>query len=762
MRAVRLLRRLLLTDLGGKATVVDLLLATCTLVTASVPFLAVYGDATGLLAAVAGVVTGVALAWATATRRLSALPTVAVVGAVHVALGPFVVPGVGSWPGSVRTVLASTVTVWRDTLTLALPLSPYAGTGVLAWLTALVCAVAAGRLLLAGHPHLATVPPLVLLGTAVAWGGHDTAAPSVAGGFTVAGVLALWTRETMRSHRRDVDEVMGRGDSGLARVHRHDYVTAGVVLGVVAVLVAVVAPAAPHARTVLRDAVEPPLDLTQYATPLSLVRVLETDMAATSLLQVSDLPDGARIRIASLDSYDGLTARIGEDSSGSARFQRVGHRSVLAGVDAAVPATEVTLTVEGYTFPWLPTVADTVSLVPAGPRAPVLAETLYHDSFSATAIVTAGTAQGDVFHEDVVPAPVPAESWLSTLALADVPLGTVEEVPSSVSALASTIVGSGSEPLAQVRALQQALRTSYYSDGTESPSQPGHGAARLAAMAEADSLVGDDEQYSVLMMLMCRSLGIPARVVMGFDPAVDGDATDVTGEDVSAWVEVAFAGAGWVPFEVTPDRDQVPQQQTTQKVSNPEPQVLQPPLPVQEPAQLPPDYEDTDETGSDERDGRALPTAVLVAAGVLAALVLPVLTVLAAKTWRRSRRRRAPDGVSRALGAWDEVVDAARDLGQVVPPGATRRETARHLAPHFPRADLPRLGRAVDAQVFGRGVPSAYALRALWDAVGATVPAMAADRSRLKRVLARVSPRSLVHPAGRSVWRHRRLRRSRS
>ena len=134
-----------------------------------------------------------------------------------------------------------------------------------------------------------------------------------------------------------------------------------------------------------------------------------------------------------------------------------------------------------------------------------------------------------------------------------------------MASLAKEIVGAESNPIAQVRALQQRLRTSYYSDGTKSPSQPGHGAARIASMVEADSLIGDDEQYSVLMMLMCRSLNIPARVVMGFDPATDGDAKTVTGEDVKAWVEIPFEGLGWVSFDVTPDRDQVPQQQTTQK-----------------------------------------------------------------------------------------------------------------------------------------------------------------------------------------------------
>ena len=276
-------------------------------------------------------------------------------------------------------------------------------------------------------------------------------------------------------------------------------------------------------------------------------------------------------------------------------------------------------------------------------------------------------------------------------------------------------------------------------------------------MVEADSLIGDDEQYSVLMMLMCRSLNIPARVVMGFDPTTDGDAKTVTGEDVKAWVEIPFEGLGWVSFDVTPDRDQVPQQQTTQKVSNPEPNVLQPPLPNEDPAQLPPNYEDPQRDDPQDDDKGGLPTAVIVVGGSLLAIAAVVGSVLGWKAWRRSRRR-ARTGVGKALGAWEEILDRARDLGRVPGWGATRREAAEQLAPHFPQADLPRFAGAVDTQVFSSGEPPSYALGELWDSSDAIVRSMSAQRSRLGRALARLSPRSLIHPAGRRSRRPRRLR----
>ena len=48
---------------------------------------------------------------------------------------------------------------------------------------------------------------------------------------------------------------------------------------------------------------------------------------------------------------------------------------------------------------------------------------------------------------------------------------------------------------------------------------------------------------------------------------------------VEAWVEIAFAGNGWVAYDPTPPREQTPEQSDEQTPSDPEPQVVQPPPP---------------------------------------------------------------------------------------------------------------------------------------------------------------------------------------
>ena len=748
----------------------ELTLAAGIIAVGAVPFLPVFASVIGCLAVGYGALIGGLTAFACSRLRLSVLPSMAALALVHVLVAPWLLTDVGSGLTAVKTVLAATVTVWRDALTVPMPLSSFSGMTVLPWLVGLVVSALATRLILAGREVLAGLSLVLLPVVGIGWGGQEAVRPTALGVLFVAGILALWTCGSLRQRRSHVIEALdlssfsttsgttsARSTGDLGRAALRGAVIAAVLLIVTSLAAMALTPAAPASRTVVRDLFQPPLDLTEYASPLSLVRTLETDKAHTQLMKPSNLPKGGRIRIAAMDSYDGLSAHIGQNENGQSRFERIGDKTQLTASRLDGKKQTSSLTIEDYSFPWVPTMPETIRIESSGPRQSALSEGLYYDKFSSTGIATSGLAEGDVLTERVAPYTPPSEATLNKASIAQTSLGPIDQVPSSVASLAKEIVGVESNPIAQVRALQQRLRTSYYSDGTQSPSQPGHGAARIASMVEADSLIGDDEQYSVLMMLMCRSLNIPARVVMGFDPATDGDAKTVTGEDVKAWVEIPFEGLGWVSFDVTPDRDQVPQQQTTQKVSNPEPNVLQPPLPNEDPAQLPPNYEDPQRNDPQDDDKGGLPTAVIVVGGSILAIAAVVGSVLGWKAWRRSRRR-GRTGVGKALGAWEEILDRARDLGRVPGWGVTRREAAAQLAPHFPQADLPRFAGAVDTQVFSSGEPASYALGELWESSDAIVRSMGAERSRLGRAMARLSPRSLVHPAGRRSRRPRRLR----
>jgi hypothetical protein len=65
------------------------------------------------------------------------------------------------------------------------------------------------------------------------------------------------------------------------------------------------------------------------------------------------------------------------------------------------------------------------------------------------------------------------------------------------------------------------------------------------------------QQFAGAMALMLRMDGVPARIAAGFRPGVYDASTHrwrVRALDAHSWVEVYFAGIGWVPFDPTPPR----------------------------------------------------------------------------------------------------------------------------------------------------------------------------------------------------------------
>ena len=66
--------------------------------------------------------------------------------------------------------------------------------------------------------------------------------------------------------------------------------------------------------------------------------------------------------------------------------------------------------------------------------------------------------------------------------------------------------------------------------------------------------IGYCQQFSGAMTLMLRMQGIPARVAAGFSPGqpTGSGRYRVRDLDAHSWVEVYFAGIGWVPFDPTP------------------------------------------------------------------------------------------------------------------------------------------------------------------------------------------------------------------
>jgi hypothetical protein len=262
-------------------------------------------------------------------------------------------------------------------------------------------------------------------------------------------------------------------------------------------------------------------------------------------------------------------------------------------------------------------------------------------------------------------------------------------------------------------------------------------------------MVGDDEQYAVAFALMAYELGIPARVVMGFYPEDPIEGTyNVTGADVHVWAEVAYDGIGWVPVDPAPADDKAPIQEEQPPEREPKPQVLQPPPPPQEPAQVPPavptDDEAIDETRIDLEAVLRIAVYVLGALGVLLLVAGPFLAVLIAKARRRRRRRRQDMAAMRIAGAWNELADVAIDHGAVVPRHSTRVEKAAAVDAFVGSEIAAPLAHSADAHIWVSTDPTDDEVAAYWTDVEAAVSAMRKQRSPRERWRARFSLRSLA------------------
>jgi len=83
-----------------------------------------------------------------------------------------------------------------------------------------------------------------------------------------------------------------------------------------------------------------------------------------------------------------------------------------------------------------------------------------------------------------------------------------------------------------------------------------YGRDATAIVEFLEQRVGYCEQFAIAFAVMARTLGIPARVAVGFTPGerlADGT-WSVQGRHSHAWPELWFADVGWVGFEPTPGR----------------------------------------------------------------------------------------------------------------------------------------------------------------------------------------------------------------
>ena len=131
-----------------------------------------------------------------------------------------------------------------------------------------------------------------------------------------------------------------------------------------------------------------------------------------------------------------------------------------------------------------------------------------------------------------------------------------DDLPPEVRALAVEVAAGVEQPYVAARRVEQFLRETYPFD-LKIPDPPPRG--DVVAYFLFDVQRGYFDHHASAMAVMLRTLGIPARVAIGFtldeaDLDSESKAYVVTERRAWTWPEVYFEGLGWVEFNPTPGR----------------------------------------------------------------------------------------------------------------------------------------------------------------------------------------------------------------
>jgi len=293
---------------------------------------------------------------------------------------------------------------------------------------------------------------------------------------------------------------------------------------------------------------------------------------------------------------------------------------------------------------------------------------------------------------DVQPDLAQLRATSTTQDVSNVYLDLPAKLPSIITTTAQDVAGSAATDYDKALALQNYFQSSLFTYSTSAPVKQGYDGTGADVVAKfLQKKAGYCVHFSSAMAIMARVLGIPSRVVVGFQPGqstLQGGTSvfTLTTHDLHAWPELYFHGIGWLRFEPTPGRGAAP------GYSNPDAVAQPTDTPTDQPSATPtasanpssaagkklPTDEATNSGKAATGGIGATPLVLLILLGVIIAIALVPAVGRLLVRWRRTRaiaRGRDP-----ATNAWAEVRDTARDYGWLAPETETAREFAARLS----------------------------------------------------------------------------------
>ncbi len=557
-----------------------------------------------------------------------------------------------------------------------------AGSAVGFWLVAFLGDWSAFRL---WAPVEATVPAGSLFVFASLLGA-DQSRTVLTALFFIAAVAFLLVHRVAR-----LEMSSGWVGGGASRGARAQLAMGGAIAAVALVAVAVVGPLLPGATA------DPVFDVKDIGnaggpritvSPLVDIRQRLVDNRENVVFTVRS-PVHAYWRLTALDEFDGRAWRS------SKRFEEV--QGDLPqdelGRDASFRTVNQTFTISNLAQIWLPAAYEAQQVLQAD-------RPVRWDPSTSTLIVDEETSLNMTYNV-VSSMPVHSAEELR-LARGRIPevianeyLTLPRDFPDEVRQLATSVTSGADTEYDQALALQNYFRSNYtYSTEVT-------GGQDIDAIEEflfSEIKQGYCEQFAGSFAAMARSIGLPARVAVGFtlgDPNPEQpDLFVVKGRHSHAWPEVYIAGVGWVLFEPTPGRGSPNADYTgTSELQDSDVAPQGVPTTTSTTALGDGTTDPTFDEGLGGGTGSQTTSSTTVAPGgpgpvdstgakvVLVVLGLLVLYVVSVPLWRRARRvlrrRRARSGEARVDVAWHEATEALGLLGVSPEPSETPTEFAQ-------------------------------------------------------------------------------------
>lgn len=756
---------------GRASTAASVAALTCVGALAGVPMTGIVdGPAPIAVAAVTAVAATLAMCaagvWTDRRnhRRWGRLATLAVAGAGGAVAVAIAVAGV--WPGpdgsrrspltgALAGAFAGATEGWSAVITSPVPAD--AEPVILVPLAVLVWSATGAGVALAIRTRARVAPLLpgtaAIVSTSIAAGAQQSSAVVVGLG------LAAATAVSLAATTRPPGVVRDQSPASRASTRRS---TIAIIVGAAVVMSAVgiaVGPRLTFGRDEApfdpRDLFDPPVVAQGAVNPIELAASwLDRDDVVMFTVR-ADEPLETRLLV--LDSFDG--ARW----SATATYQPTG--TVLPetrrdGVEVREVAAE--FTIDQLQGPWLPSIADPIRV--DGVRVLV-------DPIGRTLI-----AAGDLPTSYVIEAAEPVfdaalRNRMQTLPVAhDEQSGAASaallDPPDWVREMATEATGSTTTPYLQAVRLEHYIRTNF---GLSEEPVAGHSYGQLSrSLLEGEDGAASSEQLASAFAVVGRILGLPTRVVVGFQAGdeIAPGIYEVRASHVKVWPEVRFTQVGWVPFDPTPTAigsgasggdlgtgvgvgdegevsDIVPEPPDGDPIG-PDDQRLPDALDqTPEPAGQRSDVVDPVAPSEMSDDGgRTWQTAIVAALAVIVILLTPLAAIVVVKRRSTARRRGRTAEADRVLGAWDDVRDRLTEVGDDRSASLTVEEIVERSSGRT--GALTGLYRPVNKALYGHEAVTGDDAELAWRARDRFVDTCRRDSTLPQRVRWAVDPRPIV------------------